>query len=609
MSKDTPENLKIQLSLLPNNPGVYRFLDSNEVVIYVGKAKNLKKRVSSYFKANVENRKVAALVRHIKDIKYVVVESESDALLLENSMIKSLQPKYNILLKDDKTYPWIIIKNEPYPRILQTRKVIKDGSTYFGPYSSVFMQKTMLDLVRKLYRIRTCNLSLTEKGVENSKFGVCLEYHIKNCKAPCVGNQSREDYLKNITMARSILRGNLKEAREYLISEMTSAAERLQFEEAQALKDRLDMLTNYESRSVVVSSTYSSLDVFYVIKDENVAFCNYMHIEGGAIVNSYTVEMKLSIEESLEDILSFAIIQVYANLDKRPAREIVVPIKPYFENGFQNVTFTVPQRGDKLKLLELSEKNCKMFKIEKLKQLEKLNPEKHVDRVMSKMQKDLMLSREPRHIECFDNSNIQGAYPVSSCVVFRDGKPSKKDYRHFNIKSVVGIDDFASMKETLMRRYSRMIEEGEKLPDLIVVDGGKGQLSSAYEVLKELKIAGKVEIIGLAKRLEEVFYPLDSTPHYLDKSSETLKVLMYIRDEAHRFGITFHRNQRSKGFIKSEIDNIPGLGEKSVKMLLKVYGSVAKIKKAKYEDVLKLLGKSRTDKLFDYFKEDFVKES
>lgn len=603
MSNIAIEDLKNKIASLPEEPGVYRFLDNEDNVIYVGKAKNLKKRVGSYFVTwALHRRKVVALVKNIHDIKYVVVDSENDALLLENSMIKTLQPKYNILLKDDKTYPWIVIKNEEYPRILQTRHILKDGSTYFGPYSSITMQKSILDLVLKLYRIRTCSLNLTQKSIDNSKFGICLEYHIKNCKAPCVGYQSKERYIKSVEMAHNVLKGNLKEAKEYLTSEMNNAAERLQFEEALALKDRLQMLSNYESRSVIVSTTFRSLDVFFLIKEENIAYCNYTHIKDGAIINSYTVEMRLSIEETKEEILSFAIMQIYSTLERKPAHEVIVPFLPDSAEGFNNFIFTIPQRGDKLKLLEFSKRNCKMFIIEKSKYIENINPEKQTNRLMSKMKSDLMLTKEPRHIECFDNSNIQGAYPVSSCVVFKNGKPAKRSYRHFNIKTVKGIDDFASMKEVLTRRYTKIIEQEDSLPDLIVIDGGKGQLSSAYEVLKELNLEHKIEIIGLAKRFEEVFYPLDPTPHYLDKTSETLKVLMHIRDEAHRFCITFHRNKRSKGVIKSELDDIKGVGVKSIEALLKAFGTISKIKEASFEDVQNIIGKPRAKILLNSFK-------
>lgn len=604
MSKkdDITARLKEQVSLLPDEPGVYRFLDEQGVVIYVGKAKNLKKRVSSYFLARAgENRKTMMLVRNIRNIVHTVVLTEADALLLENNMIKSHQPKYNILLKDDKTFPWIVVKNEEYPRVLQTRQLVRDGSHYFGPYASVMMQKNILDLVRKLYRLRTCQLRLTEKTVKDGKFDLCLEYHIGNCKAPCVGYQTKEEYCKAVEAASSILRGNLKEAEEYLKGEMSFAAENLRYEEAQQIKERLAMLENYQSRSVIVSPQYADLDVFYLITDGALAYCNYMHVAKGAVINSYTIEMKLGIEESPQQVLTFAVSRIMDKLQRPLSHEVIVPFLP--DAVFGNVRFIVPVRGDKLKLLSLSERNCKIFRLEKLKQLEKVNPERHVDRIMERMQKDLHLPVEPRYIECFDNSNIQGNYPVSSCVVFRNGKPSKKEYRHFNIKTVVGIDDFASMQETLTRRYTRLLEEKAQLPDLIVVDGGKGQLSSAYEVLEKLHLQDKISIIGLAKRLEEVFYPGDSTPLYLDKSSETLKVLMHIRDEAHRFGITFHRHKRSLGFIKSELLSIPSLGPKSTEKLLRRFKSVAGIKKASSEELSQVVGPARSEIIKKFFSE------
>ncbi len=593
--------LKEKVSLLPDEPGVYRFLDEKGVVIYVGKAKNLKKRVSSYFVSSTNHsNKVRALVRNIADITHTVVPTEADALLLENNMIKSLQPKYNILLKDDKTYPWIVITAEEFPRAIQTRKIFRDGSQYFGPYSSVALQKNVLDLVQKLYFLRTCHHKLTEEKIRQGKFSPCLEFHIGNCKAPCVGNQSRKDYRESVRLAASVLRGNLREAEEFLTERMQEAAKVLNFEEAARYKQRIEMLQNYKSKSVIISPLYGDLDVFSLIMDENTAYCNFMHTAKGAIVNSYTIEMRLRMEESPTAVLTFAIMQICDNLSHRLSREVLVPFLPETE-GFVNTKFSIPARGDKLKLLELSEKNCKLARIEKLKQIEKTDPERHADRIMEQMKRDLELDRQPRHIECFDNSNIQGNFPVSSCVVFRDGKPSKKDYRHFNIKTVKGIDDFASMKETLYRRYSRMLSENTPLPDLIVVDGGKGQLSSAYETLTELGLQHKIPIIGLAKRLEEVFYPGDSTPLYLDKSSETLKVLMHIRDEAHRFGITFHRNQRSRGFIVSELEQIPFLGKKSIEKLLRTFRTISSIKKASVEELSAVVGKKRAEAICTYF--------
>lgn len=602
---DKEQYIKTKLSLLPEEPGVYRFLDTAGVVIYVGKAKNLKKRVSSYFiSKNTQAVKVRALVRNIADIVHVVVPTEADALFLENNMIKSLQPKYNILLKDDKTYPWIAITNEEFPRAIQTRRVIKDGSQYFGPYSSVFMQRNVLDLVQKLYFLRTCRLRLSREKIKAGKFSNCLEYYIGNCKGPCQGGISREEYLEMSKNAAIVLKGNMKHAEEFLFNKMNEASSVLNFEEAGRYKQRLDMLSNYRSKSIIVSGSYTDMDVFSIDIENDIIFCNFMHIVKGAIINSYTIEMRQRIEESPDELLSFAIMQICGNLDHTLAREVVVPFPPD-KSGFEGVSFTVPVRGDKLKLLELSQKNCRIAKIEKLKQIEKTDPQRHSDRLMEQMRKDLELDKEPRHIECFDNSNIQGAYPVSSCVVFRDGKPSKKEYRHFNIKSVEGIDDFASMRETVKRRYSRMMEEGQQLPDLIVVDGGKGQLSSAYQILAELGVQHKIPIIGLAKRMEEVFYPQESFPHYIDKGSTTLKVLMHIRDEAHRFGITFHRDKRSKGFIVSELSKIPSLGSKSVEKLLKRFGTVNNVSKASLEELSQEVGGSRAEKIMEYFRIHF----
>lgn len=598
------ERLKAKAKLLPNEPGVYRFLDQEGEVIYVGKAKSLKKRVASYFLAAAsQQRKVALMVSKAYDLEHTVVFSESDALLLENNMIKSFRPRYNILLRDDKTYPWIVIKNEQYPRIFSTRQLIKDGSSYFGPYSSVGMQRMLLDMVKRLYYIRSCNLRLSEQGVKNGKFNLCLEYHIGNCKAPCTGNISRDEYAEYVQMARAILRGDIKEARLFLSEQMQLAASELRFEDAQSYKDRIEWLSTYESRSVIVSPTYSNMDIFYPLMDGAVCYCNFMHVEKGAVIYSYTLELRPAIEESVEELLVYAISQIMERLERRLSREVIVPIA-IDGSYFPDSQFVQPQRGDKLKLLEMAEKNCRLYRIEKLKQLEKINPERHTDRIMDGMKRDLMLDVEPKYIECFDNSNTQGTYPVSACVVFRNGKPSRKEYRHYNIKEVVGIDDFASMKETLMRRYSRLEQEGAELPDLIVVDGGKGQLSSAYDVLVELKLQHKIPIVGLAKRMEEIFYPGESLPHILSKSGETLKVLMHIRDEAHRFGITFHRNKRSKGALTSSLDKIPGLGAKSVGKLLKSLKSIKRIKESSLEELAQVVGHSRAEKIIKYFEDE-----
>ncbi len=597
------ERLREKVRLLPDEPGVYRFLDESGEVIYVGKAKSLRKRVASYFLAATQlQRKVAIMVSKAVDLEHTVVFSESDALLLENNMIKSLKPRYNILLRDDKSYPWIVVRNEPYPRVLSTRRVVKDGSTYFGPYSSSSMQKMLLDMVVRLYSIRRCSLRLSQEGIRQGKFDLCLEYHIGNCKGPCVGKITWEEYQEDVQMARSTLKGNMREAESYLKEKMIAAATDLLFEKAQKYKERIEWLEGYESRSVIVSPTYSNMDIFYLMVDGSLCYCNYMYVKQGAVIYSYTLELKLAIEESESELLPYAINTIMERLDRKLSPEVVVQ-SHVNEGYFEGVNFTVPQRGDKLKLLELAQKNCRIHRLERLKQIERVDPELHTERLMSGMKADLMLDVQPRHIECFDNSNIQGKYPVSSCVVFRDGKPSKKEYRHFNIKSVVGIDDFASMKETLTRRYSRLLEEGGDLPDLIVVDGGKGQLSSAYDVLVELGIQHKVPIIGLAKRLEEIFYPGESIPHILQKSGQTLKVLMHIRDEAHRFGITFHRNRRSKGALVSSLDGIEGLGSKSIAKLLTRFKSAKKVREASLEELAEVVGKARAEKIIEHFKE------
>lgn len=601
---DRISRLKDCVSLLPEEPGVYRFYNSEGTVIYVGKAKNLKKRVSSYFLAkNAHERKVMALVRNIDKIEHIVVPTENDALLLENNMIKNLQPKYNILLKDDKTYPWIVIKNEAFPRILPTRIVEKNGSKYFGPYTSVSMQRNILELVRKLYFIRSCNLPLNQKGIESGKFQKCLEFYIGNCKAPCEELVSHDGYCAGVKMAEEILKGDLGNAQKYLKQEMLKAAEALRFEDAQQFKLRLEMLDNYSSKSVIVSPQYSDLDVFSLVIDDYTAYCNYLHIQKGAVINSYTIEMKLRVEESETDILTFGIIQIMDKLERKLTREVIVPQLPD-TSYFTGTIFTVPQRGDKAKLLELSERNSKFHRLERLKQIEKRNPETHTLRLMEKMRKELNLKELPTHIECFDNSNIQGSYPVSACVVFRDGKPAPKEYRHFNIKTVVGIDDFASMRETVLRRYTKLLEEGASLPQLIVIDGGKGQLSFAYSVLQELGIENEIQIVGLAKRFEEIYFPNDSDPLCLDKSGETLRVLMHIRNEAHRFGITFHRNKRSKGFIHSELEEIEGIGKLSIKKLLTHFKSVNKIKSANFEDISSVVGEKRARDIVKYFKNE-----
>ena len=604
MTTDTQAYLKQKVSLLPGDPGVYRFLNSEGKVIYVGKAKNLKKRVSSYFLVSKNHDpKVRVMVRQIADVLHTVVASERDAFLLENNFIKELKPRYNVMLKDDKTYPWIVIRNEPFPRILSTRKVIRDGSRYFGPYSSVTSQKHMLELIRNVHMLRTCSLPLTPERIRQGKFALCLEYHIGNCKGPCVGYQSEEEYDRSVQMAADILKGNTREVIDYLQEEMGKAASDMRFEEAQHAKERIDLVKNFQSKTVVVNAMLTNLDVFYLLMDEGTAFVNFMRVKNGAIVNSFTVELKLRMEEEPKDILSYAISEIAEKVDGGLSQEILVSVLPDAEL-FPDKHVRVPQRGDKLKLLEFAERNAKIYRIEKLKQIEKVDPERHVDRIMETMRKDLYMKVQPRHIECFDNSNIQGTNPVASCVVFRDGKPARKEYRHFNIKTVIGANDFASMAEVVTRRYTRVMAEGGDLPDLIVIDGGKGQLHFAYDVLKSLGLEQKIAMVGLAKRLEEVFFPNDSTPHYLDKSSESLKILMHIRDEAHRFGITFHRQKRSINFIKSELEEIPGLGKKSVEKLLKKFKTLSKIKKASVEELAEVVGRPRAEALKNHFEEN-----
>lgn len=599
------EELRQKVALLPDSPGVYQFLNAEGVIIYVGKAKNLKRRVSSYFVSRADHtRKVQVMVRQIVDLRHIVVSSEADALLLENNLIKELQPRYNILLKDSKSYPWIVVKNEPFPRIFSTRKFVKDGSSYFGPYSSVTLQRAVLELIRGLYPLRTCKLNLSPQAIARGTYSVCLEYHIGNCKGPCVGLQSETEYAESIAGAKNILRGDLRPAEEYFTAEMQRLAAALQFEQAAHVKDKLEMLSNYSSRSVIVSATLTNLEVVYVLNDEGASFCNHMRIVRGAVVHSFTFEMRNRLDESPDELLAFALGQVFSEGREEGIplpREVIVPMQPDPEL-FPTVTFTVPQRGDKLELLRLAEKNCKIARLEKFKQIERTDPDRHTDRIMAKMQKDLALPVEPRYIECFDNSNIQGTNPVASCVVFRDGRPSRKEYRHFNIKTVVGANDFASMEEVLTRRYGRLLAEDQPLPDLIVIDGGKGQLSFAFSALEKLGLRGKVSVVGLAKRMEEVYFPGDPLPHYLDKTGESLRILMHIRDEAHRFGITFHRQKRSINFLKSELESVPGLGKTSIDRLLKKYRTLARMARTPESELAELIGASRARILLDFLR-------
>ncbi len=591
-------SLQLQIQTLPDGPGVYQYYDKEDKILYVGKAKNLKKRVASYFNKIHDTAKTNVLVKKIVTIKHIVVPTETDALLLENNLIKTLQPRYNVMLRDDKTYPWICIKKEAFPRIFPTRRMVKDGSEYFGPYTCFKTVNTILDLIKELYPLRTCNYDLSQKNIENNKFKVCLEYHIGNCKGPCEAHETTENYQKQVDAIREILKGNFKESQREFKRLMNDFASKMQFEEAQKIKEKIDVLENYQSRSTIINPKITNIDVFSIVSDESAAFVNFLQISHGSIIRSHTLEIKKKLDESDEELLELAIIELRDRFHLL-SKEIIVP---FHVNLGENIKITIPQLGDKKQILDLSIRNAKFYRIDQLKQLQIVDPERHSNRIMAQMQKDLRLSEEPRHIECFDNSNIQGTNPVSACVVFKDGKPSKKDYRHFNIKTVVGPDDFASMEEVVFRRYKRMLEENQPLPQLIIIDGGKGQLSSALKSIDELGLRGKIAIIGIAKRLEELFYPGDSVPLYLDKKSETLKVIQHLRNEAHRFGITFHRDKRSKSALNSSIETIPGIGEKTMLTLIKHFKSVKRLKLASEKEISEVVGVSKAKKITDFYK-------
>ena len=604
MSEIIRQHLQEQVAALPHAPGIYQYIDRNNKVIYVGKAKDLKKRVSSYFVESREHSaKVLVMVRQIVDIKHIVVDSEQDALLLENSLIKSLQPRYNILLKDDKTYPWIVIRREPFPRVESTRQLIRDGSQYFGPYGSIATQRSILEFIREVVPLRTCKLNLSQERIATGKYQSCLQYHLGNCKAPCEALQTEEEYAESITLVQSILKGHLRPVREWLEGEMWRAVEALKFELAEIYKQRLKSLENYQSKSVIVSSKIVDADVFTIFNEglADEAYCNFTSIRHGSIVAVQTVRMTTGIDTSPEELIARGIEHVVNEFNHTLAREVIVSHIPTSAILFNGTIFTLPQRGDKAELIAFSLRSARLYRAELQKRLAERNPERHTDKLMEDMRRELHLEREPRHIECFDNSNLQGTNPVASCVVFRDGKPSRKEYRHFNIKTVEGPDDFASMREIVHRRYSRLLDEGAELPDLIIVDGGKGQLSSAYGVLKELGIEKRVPIVGLAKRLEEVFYPNDPEPYYLSRLGEPLKVVCHIRDEAHRFGITFHRQKRSNSFLVSELSAIKGIGQKSADELLKHFKSVKAIAKASKEELSAVVGAKRATIILDYF--------
>jgi excinuclease ABC subunit C len=586
--------IEIQLKSLPEVPGVYQYFDKQDKIIYIGKAKNVKKRVTSYFNKTVENNKTRVLVKNISRIEHVVVDSEMDALLLENNLIKKYKPRYNILLKDDKTYPWICIKNEPFPRVFFTRKVFKDGSEYFGPFTSLKTVRSLFDLVKGLYPLRSCNYDLSEEKISAQKYKVCLEYHIGNCLAPCVAAIDTTSYGKNIESIRQILKGNFKEALNAFEHQMKYYAQKMEFEKAQWIKEKIEDLKNFQAKSTVVNPKISHVDVFSIFSDESYGYINYLQVSYGAIVRSHTLEIKKKLDESDATLLQLGIIEI-RQLFSSTSKTVFLNEKVSL--GDELKVF-VPQQGDKKKLVDLSLRNAKYFRMERFKQMKIVDPDRHSKRIMSQMKADLRLPQEPVHIECFDNSNIQGSNPVAACVVFKNGKPSKKEYRHYNIKTVTGPDDFASMEEVVFRRYKRLLEEDEPLPQLIVIDGGKGQLSSAVKSLDVLGLRGKISILGIAKRLEEIYFPNDSIPLYLDKKSETLKILQRARDEAHRFGITFHRNKRSKGALKSGLDTIPGVGPKTKETLLRKFKSFKRIKEASKEDLMHVLGENKGIQLY-----------
>ena len=592
-----PTSLEIQLKTIPDSPGVYQYYDKEDKILYVGKAKNLKKRVASYFTKNHENAKTRILVKKIVSIKHIVVDTETDALLLENNLIKKYQPRYNIMLKDDKTYPWICIKKERFPRIFMTRRVIKDGSEYFGPYTNVRTVKVLLDLIRELYPLRTCKYDLSREKIATKKYKVCLEYHLGNCNGPCEDFQEEESYNETIKAIRNIVKGNFKESLDKFQEIMQVLAEKMEFEEAQKVKEKLNLLSNYQSKSTIVNPSINNVDVFSIISDESYGYVNFFKIANGSIIQSHTTEIKKKLDESDKRILELAIVEIRQRFNSM-SKEVYVPFEIDLGNA---IKVTVPKLGDKKRIIELSERNAKYYRQEQFKQIKIADPDRHVKRIMTQMQKDLRLSEEPRHIECFDNSNIQGTHPVAACVVFKDGKPTKKEYRHYNIKTVDGPDDFASMEEVVFRRYKRLLSEDEPLPQLIVIDGGKGQLSSALKSLDLLGLRGKIAIIGIAKRLEEIYYPGDPIPMYLDKRSETLKIIQFLRNEAHRFGITLHRNKRSKSAIQSELEQIPNIGKQTITSLLRKFKSAKRVKTATFEELQEIVGDARAKKIYQYF--------
>lgn len=595
------ENLQLILSTLPEKPGVYQYFDKEGKIIYVGKAKNLKKRVSSYFTKKHDSPKVSVLVKQIATLKYIVVDTEEDALLLENNLIKEHQPRYNIMLKDDKSYPWLCITNEPFPRVFKTRKIFKNGARYFGPFSSLSTLHVLLSFIGEIYPLRTCKLNLSDENIKSGKFKVCLQYHIHKCKGPCEGLQSEEEYLQMISEVQEIANGNVNAISTYLQNQMQALAAELKFEEAQIIKEKYAAIERYKSKSIVTTLTQDDYDVFAYEEDDKSAYINILRISKGSIIQGYTIEYTKRLDEPREEILAMAIVELRTKL-KSKTKQLLVPFLPDLE--LANVTFSIPSRGDKKKLLDLSMQNVREYKLEKLKQAEKLNPDHRMMRILNTLQKDLKMSNLPMHIECFDNSNIQGTNPVAACVVFKKAKPAKKDYRHFNIKTVEGPNDFASMEEVVYRRYRRMLDEGTPLPQLVVIDGGKGQLGMAMSALRQLDISARITVIGIAKRLEEIYFPEDPIPLYLDKNSESLKLIQQLRDEAHRFGITHHRNRRSKAQVSSELDSIAGIGEKSKKELLTHFKSVKRLRLASNDEIAEIVGSKRASIIYKHFHPD-----
>jgi excinuclease ABC subunit C len=600
MDKTDQTYLESLIRSLPDQPGVYQFYDSNGTIIYIGKAKNLKKRVSSYFgKKNYDSFKVKVLVGRIADIKYVVVPSESDALLLENNLIKKYQPRYNILLKDDKTFPWICIRKEPFPRVYSTRTVVQDGSEYFGPYTSAYAVKILIGLIRQLYKLRTCKLALTEENIGKGKFKVCLEYHIGNCKGPCEGLQAAAEYDESIRQIREIIKGNLSEVIGYLKTQMKQYSDEFRFEEANHFKEKLEILSRYQAKSTIVNPSIHNVDVFSIVSDEKEAFVNFLKVVKGAVIQAHTIEIKKKLDEDDEDLLAFVVADM-RNRTNSNSKEIIVPLK--IGSLFPDNRVTVPQRGDKKKLLELSDRNARTYRLEKRKKAATQKKAVPGERILKTLQADLRLKSMPLHIECFDNSNIQGSDPVAACVVFKNGKPANKEYRHYNIKSVSGADDFASMEEVVFRRYRRLMEEKSGLPQLIVIDGGKGQLNSALKSLDALHLRGEIAIIGIAKKLEEIYFPGDPIPLYIDKNSESLKIIQQLRNEAHRFGINFHRQKRSGNMTQSLWNDLQGIGAKTIEKLYIKYKSLEGIQSASMEDITSEVGKAKAEIIKEYLK-------